>query len=308
MSTNPAPMVLTPAKALSGPLLEVEKRILERVVDIEAEFRCQWRKTPAPFYASVDLRNAGFKMAPVDTNLFPAGFNNLNPDYEPLCIQAMQQAVALSGITVDRILIVPENHTRNLFYLESVAVLQEITERAGFAVRLGSLLPDLESVMRIDLKSGRTILLEPLRRDGDQVYVDDFRPDLILLNNDMSAGVPAILSGITQPVTPALQLGWSHRLKSVHFGHYQQVASEFAQNLDIDPWLIDPMFRNCGEVDFMTGGGISCLTRNIETLLTGIRKKYEEYQVSQDPFVMIKADAGTYGMGIMTVYSPDDVI
>jgi glutamate--cysteine ligase len=28
---------------------------------------------------SVDLRNAGFKLAPVDTNLFPGGFNNLNP-------------------------------------------------------------------------------------------------------------------------------------------------------------------------------------------------------------------------------------
>jgi oxygen-independent coproporphyrinogen-3 oxidase len=28
----------------------------------------------------VDLRNAGFKLAPVDTNLFPAGFNNLNLD------------------------------------------------------------------------------------------------------------------------------------------------------------------------------------------------------------------------------------
>ncbi|MBF8269069.1 MAG: glutamate--cysteine ligase GshA [Gammaproteobacteria bacterium] len=308
MSTIPAYPAPGPAMSLSGPLLEVEKRILERMADIEAGFRCHWRKTPAPFYASVDLRNAGFKIAPVDTNLFPAGFNNLNPDYEPLCIQAVQQAVALSGVTVDRILIVPENHTRNLFYLESVAVLQEIIERAGFAVRIGSIIPGLETSMRIELKSGRTILLEPLQRNGDEVHVGDFRPDLVLLNNDMSAGIPAILEEIKQTVTPALQLGWSHRLKSVHFGHYQQVASEFAQQLDIDPWLIDPMFRNCGEVDFMAGSGISCLTRNIETLLTAIRKKYEEYQVSQEPFVMVKADAGTYGMGVMTVHRPDDVI
>ncbi|MFN7402500.1 MAG: glutamate--cysteine ligase, partial [Alphaproteobacteria bacterium] len=32
----------------------------------------------APFYSSVDLRHAGFKLAPVDTNLFPAGFNHLS--------------------------------------------------------------------------------------------------------------------------------------------------------------------------------------------------------------------------------------
>ena len=29
-----------------------------------------------PLYSSVDIRDAGFKMAVVDTNLFPAGFNN----------------------------------------------------------------------------------------------------------------------------------------------------------------------------------------------------------------------------------------
>jgi glutamate--cysteine ligase len=308
MSTIPASPAPTPAITLSEPLREVESRILERMADIEAGFRHQWRKTPAPFYASVDLRNAGFKIAPVDTNLFPAGFNNLNPDCEPLCIQAMQQAVLLSGVTVDRILIVPENHTRNLFYLENVAVLQAIIERAGFEVRLGSLLPDLEASQRIDLKSGRSILLEPLRRDGDRIHVGDFYPDLILLNNDLSAGIPAVLIGVSQIITPPPQLGWSRRLKSIHFGHYQQVVGEFAGQLNIDPWLIHPLFRNCGEIDFMAGEGISCLTRNIESLLHEIRKKYDEYQVRYEPFVMIKADAGTYGMGVMTVHSPDDVV
>ena len=29
----------------------------------------QWQEHAVPFYASVDLRNAGFKLAPVDTNL-----------------------------------------------------------------------------------------------------------------------------------------------------------------------------------------------------------------------------------------------
>ena len=38
-----------------------------------------------------------------------------------------------------------------------------------------------------------------------------------------------------------------------------------------------------------------------------IQAKYKEYGVEQEPFVIVKADAGTYGMGIMTVKSPDDV-
>ena len=38
-----------------------------------------------------------------------------------------------------------------------------------------------------------------------------------------------------------------------------------------------------------------------------ITKKYKEYGIKDDPFVIVKADAGTYGMGIMTVRSPDDI-
>ena len=65
--------------ALKGPLLELEAHFLNHSSAIESWFRQQFRETPAPFYASVDLRNAGYKLAPVDTNLFPAGFNNLHP-------------------------------------------------------------------------------------------------------------------------------------------------------------------------------------------------------------------------------------
>ena len=32
-----------------------------------------------PLYSSVDIRDAGFKVGVVDTNIFPAGFNNLCP-------------------------------------------------------------------------------------------------------------------------------------------------------------------------------------------------------------------------------------
>ncbi|MDP2246981.1 MAG: glutamate--cysteine ligase, partial [Nitrosomonadales bacterium] len=62
--------------ALNGPLLNLEKRMLEAMPKIEHWFRGQWLEHASPFYASVDLRNSGFKLAPVDTNLFPGGFNN----------------------------------------------------------------------------------------------------------------------------------------------------------------------------------------------------------------------------------------
>jgi glutamate--cysteine ligase len=308
MAVNPVSPVPHLTTALTGPLRQVETRILEKQSDIESWLRAEWRKTPAPFYTSVDLRNAGFKIAPVDTNLFPAGFNNLNPAFEPLCIQALQVAIEHLEKPVDHILIVPENHTRNLFYMESVAVLRELIERAGFCVRIGSLLPGLREDLDVALDSGKTVRLEPLRRDGKRVRVGDFVPELVLLNNDLSGGTPPELEGVEQIVRPAVQLGWSTRLKSVHFSFYQQVAREFAAIADIDPWLIDPMFRNCGEIDFMKREGQSCMELNVNALLEGIRKKYEEYGVDCDPFVMVKADAGTYGMGVMSARSVEEVL
>ncbi|MGB1799578.1 MAG: glutamate--cysteine ligase [Gammaproteobacteria bacterium] len=294
--------------ALTGPFQNLERSMLDNQATIETWFRNEWRETHAPFYASVDLRNAGYKIAPVDTNLFPAGFNNLNPAFEALCIQAIQMAVEHIGQPIDKVLIIPENHTRNLFYLENIASLQSMIEKAGFETRIGSLMPELESPMKIDLKSSKVVVLEPVSRDGDRVVTEGFNPDLILLNNDLASGVPELLNNIEQPITPPMGLGWSTRLKSDHFSFYQRVAQEFASLINIDPWLIDPMFRNCGQVDFMKRDGIECLTKNIESLLTAIKKKYEEHDVKSEPFVMVKADAGTYGMGVMTVKSPDEIV
>ena len=294
--------------ALSGPLHDIESHLLANQIDIEAWFRSEWLKTPAPFYASVDMRNAGFKVAPVDTNLFPAGFNNLNPAFMPLCIQAVQSALERLAPRARRIVIVPESHTRNLFYLASVATLQDILTKAGFTVRIGSLLPDLDAPKTIDLPGGRRLTLEPLQRHGNKVGVADFEPCIVLLNNDLAEGRPPILEGLEQVVLPPMAMGWSNRLKSEHFAHYRKVAGEFAARIDIDPWFIDPLFRNCGEINFMKREGENCLRKNVNALLEAIQKKYDEYGIDKAPFVVVKADAGTYGMGIMMVHSADEVV
>ncbi|PHS69936.1 MAG: glutamate--cysteine ligase [Methylophaga sp.] len=293
--------------ALNGPLLQLETHLLAHQAQVETWLREQWIKTPTPFYASVDLRNAGFKLAPVDTNLFPAGFNNLNPAFLPLCIQAVQAAVERVCPEARRVLIIAENHTRNLFYLESLESLRDIFEKAGFEARLGSMREDLDETMSIDLPSGKICVLEPLRRNGNRVHLGDFSPCLVLLNNDLSAGRPEMLEGLEQQVIPPLSAGWSDRKKSDHFIHYHNVAQELAEQIDIDPWLISPLSLKCGEVNFKDRVGIECLTKQVENMLIAIQKKYDEYGIDKPPFVVVKADSGTYGMGIMTVKSADEI-
>ena len=293
--------------ALTGPLQNLERIILNNQTTIESWFRNAWRDVQLPFYASVDIRNSGYKIAPVDTNLFPSGFNNLNSSFESLCIHAAQMAIEHTQLPIDKILIIPENHTRNLFYLENIASLQSIIQKAGFEVRIGTLMEDITTPTRIELDSSNTVLLEPIRRDQNRILVDNFNPDLILLNNDLTGGEPDMFKNIEQKITPPTSLGWSSRLKSNHFNFYQKVAKEFAELIGVDPWLIDPMFRNCGKVDFMKREGVDCLSSNVKSLLEAVNTKYNEHDVDYAPFVMVKADAGTYGMGVMSIRSQDEI-
>lgn len=293
--------------ALTGPLQELERHFLAHQCDIERWFRAQWLRTPAPFYASVDLRNSGFKLAPVDTNLFPAGFNNLSPEVEPLCIQAVQSAAERLVPDCSGVLIIPEDHTRNPYYWQSIARLVRIWELAGFTVRIGTLDESVHQPQPVELPDGTSVLREPVRRQGDRVMLDGFSPCFVLLNNDLSSGFPEILRNIAQPITPPLDMGWSTRRKSVHFEQYNAVAGEFAELLGIDPWLINPSFRQCGEIDFQKREGEDCLATNVAELRMKIKEKYDQYGIDREPFIFVKADSGTYGMNIMMVRGPEEI-
>ncbi|CDZ76887.1 glutamate--cysteine ligase [Legionella massiliensis] len=300
----PVPHLTT---AHSGPLYHVEKIILNQVINIESWFRQKWQETPAPITSSVDLRHAGYKLAPVDTNLFPAGFNNLNPDFLPLCIQAAQTALVDYLPSCRQILILPESHTRNRFYLRSLSVLRDIFMKAGFVVRIGSLDPEVIRPTEMEIDDKESILVEPLQRQGTRVGLADFNPCMLLLNNDLSNGVPEILQGLQQKIRPTAKLGWSSRLKSSHFHFFAEVATEFARLVDMDPWLINPYFSAVDGIDFMAQEGVDNLAEQTDALLAKIRAKYEEYNIEDKPFVVIKADNGTYGMSVMMAHDGEEL-
>ncbi|HTJ54692.1 MAG TPA: glutamate--cysteine ligase [Nitrosospira sp.] len=295
------------ATSLSGPILDLERCIIDAMPGIEHWLRNQWQSHAVPFYCSVDLRNSGFKLAPVDTNLFPGGFNNLNPEFMPLCVQAMMAAVEKVCADARSILLIPESHTRNTFYFQNLATLQTIMRHAGLNIRIGSLLPEITAPTAIDLPDGRKLILEPVRRKDNRLVTEDFDPCAVLLNNDLSTGIPSILQNLEQIVIPPLRAGWATRRKSHHFAAYDNVARQFADLIGIDPWLINPYFASCGKINFREKKGEDCVASTVDEILHDIRKKYAEYGVKEDAFVIVKADAGTYGMGIMTVKDGSEV-
>jgi glutamate--cysteine ligase len=294
--------------ALSGPLQELEQRLLNATPTIERWLRLKWQSHTPPFYTSCDLRNSGFKIAPVDTNLFPGGFNNLSTAFTPLAVQAAMAAVDKICPDAKNLLLIPENHTRNKWYLENVRVLTAILRQTGLEVRIGSLNPEVSAPTELETSSGARILLEPVRRDGARLKSGDFDPCAILLNNDLSSGIPPILEGLHEQVLlPPLHAGWAIRRKSNHCGWYDEVVREFASLIEIDPWLVNPYFASCGQIDFQAREGEDCLASNVASLLEKIRIKYLEYGIKETPYVAVKADAGTYGMGVMMVRDASEV-
>lgn len=285
-----------------------ERQILSNQTKIEAWFRSKWKEYKPPFYGSVDIRNAGYKMASIDMNLFPGGFNNLNPNFIQLASHAALDAVERACPQAKSVLIVPENHTRNTFYLQNVYALSNILRNAGFEVRLGSINPEITEPVELETALGDTVTLEPLQRTRGRVHLaDGFSPCLILLNNDLSAGVPDILKDINQTVLPPLHGGWTTRRKTAHFSAYNDVAAEFAALVGMDEWQINPYFEQISGLNFQEREGEDALADAVERMLAKIQAKYDEKGITDQPFVIVKADAGTYGMGVMSVKSADEV-
>jgi len=288
--------------ALTGPINELEARMLESTPAIERWFRLEWMEHTPPFYTSVDLRNAGFKLAPVGTNLFPAGFDNLTPEMLPLAVQAAMAAIEKICPEAKNLLLIPGPRTDDGSYLMSLQRLVRVFHQAGLNVRLGSLDAAVQSPTTLSTPDGGALVIEPLLRSRGRLGLKHFDPCTILLNHNLSDGVPQVLQRLhEQYLLPPLHAGWTARRKSNHFKSYEEVAKKFAKLLGMDPWLILPMFGQCGQVDVAERSGLDCVRGHVDALLTKIRRKYKEYGIAEKPFVVVKADSGAEGRGQLTV-------
>lgn len=293
--------LIQPSKATLCLQPMLAHQLFDQQAKIEAWFHSQWERVPAPLFASVDLRNAGFKLAPVDTNLFPAGFNNLPASALPLCATAMRNILNQYPRSRGGVLLVPENHTRSPFYFESLACLHAIVQQAGFDVKIAAWRPDLTVTERVTLMNGGYLDIHPLECQEQRLGCGDFWPELVMLNNDLSEGIPDFLVDCRQLILPNPYLGWMKRTKSQHFHHYQRCVTDFATAMNIDSWWFSIENRTVSNMDFMSRQGEDHLAGEVDALLTSIQQKYQQYGIDAEPYVVVKADAGTYGMGVMAV-------
>jgi glutamate--cysteine ligase len=290
------------------PLDEINRRAAEKAEEIEDWIDKQGRKAQVPLYTSVDLRISHHKITPVDTNIFPAGFNNLCEVFRERVGGLFREEFIRSHPETKKIVLIPELHTRNPYYWENIKVLKSILESEGFHVEIGLISDELHQD-RISFKaiSGEEVKAYKLKRKDEIVYISGFIPDLILINNDFSAKCPKILRDIRQPVEPPVEIGWHTRRKNIHFEFYNKLATELADIIEIDPWIITIETFSQKGVDLDKPEDREIVAASVELVLSSLRNEYEKRGVEQKPFVFVKSNSGTYGMSVLSISSGDDI-
>ncbi len=286
-------------------LAALEEKLAINSNAVKQWFAQQYQGIIPPFYCSVDVRYAGFKVSPVDTNLFPAGFNNLSSTSSKAVQHEMDSYMMHYYPKVRHILLVPEDFTRNTWYWRNLHALYTMLTEAGYKVRCGSLTLQAELS---DPLLGHIVVKPLIKRNHTLLTIDQWVPDLVLLNNDLLVGIPNLLVDITQPVIPMPQLGWHRRRKHAHFSIYQQVVEEFGRAFECDPWLLGCYFANSTEVDFKHHSGLEAVAEAVDQVLAKIAMKYKQYNIDAKPYAYVKADNGTFGMGVMMVGSGAEVL
>ena len=272
-------------------------------------------KTELPLYSSVDIRDAGFKRAVVDTNLFPAGFNNLCEHGRADSVGLMREAILRRVPHCRAVLIIAEEHTRNTWYLENIRILRDIIAEAGFRAVIATFLyvqpPFCQAAttnyVELTTATGHPVDIYCLKNilehiaDGTQSF------DLIILNNDLTAGIPDILRNANVPIYPALQAGWHARQKSHHFAHTAELMEEFSRLTGLDGWLFSCRDAVVDNIDINADSDRARLMDSASDLFRRISEKYAQYAIGEKPYIVIKSDFGTYGMGVLPIEDPADI-
>ncbi len=265
-----------------------------------------------PLYSSADIRMNDVKAAVIDMNLFPAGFNNLcrlSYDEIPLLFK---KTVASFLPNCKRILILAENHTRNTFYLENIYALKTYLEEATYDVDVAVFFDDsmaLDSqheMTTLQTAAGNMLNVYNLKFLQEKLATSYY--DFVLLNNDLIQGVPDMLKEINIPVYPSLAAGWHSRNKSHHFQEVNRIMEKISVKFDIDPFFLTTSFMECSNCNINNQDDRLALYENAKALFSQLEVSYRYYGIDQKPHVFIKANSGSYGMGVVSIDSPEAIL
>jgi glutamate--cysteine ligase len=285
----------------------LHKKIVAQSDEVKAWFRSKSQNLDFPFYSSFDIRDSQYKVVPVDANIFPAGFNNIcNVDKES-AVEIVEQFVDDHyGTSFKRVLVLTEEHTQNPYYWDNVWVIKEMLEGSGRQVKI-AIPRALPAPIEVKSASGHTMTVESAQREGGGVKIGDFVPQLIICNNDFSNEYEEWSKGLTTPMNPPSSLGWYRRRKDKFFSEYNRLVGEFCQVIDMDPWHFQVQTEVFPAFDVEDENSRLALSEHSQKVYERIRGEYKDHGIKSEPFLFVKNNAGTYGLGVIQVAHPDEI-
>jgi glutamate--cysteine ligase len=283
----------------------LHKQTLAYNKDICAWFKSKTSGLAYPIYSSYDIRDAGYKVSNVDANIFPAGFNNICPADKETSVGLMASYIDTHyGSLAKNILLVTEEHTGNPFYWDNVYTIKSLIESAGKNVRI-AIPREMTEPIKVQSASGREIIVDSALKDS--VLMKEFKPDLIISNNDFSEAYEDWAKTIDIAMNPPRELGWYQRKKSRYFKFYNQLVNEFADVAKIDPFLLRVETEEYLHFDINSEDSRNDLAKHVDQMLATLKADYQKRGIQQEPFVFVKNNAGTYGLAVIRVGSGDEV-
>jgi len=286
---------------------ELHQRIVEKNSAVEAWFESKSKGLAFPIYSSFDLRDAGFKIGPVDANIFPAGFNNICiTDRENALDVAKEYLDSHYPATAQKIMLLTEEHTANPYYWDNVLALTKILEGAGREVKLAIPRPMSEPLL-VQSASGAQLTVHSAARSGQGVLIGDFKPDLIISNNDFSSEYEEWSKDLNVAMNPPRELGWYRRRKDRFFRVYNELVSEFCALLEMDAWSMQVDTEVFSDFEVDSEESREALAARAQVVYDRISANYKKRGIDREPFLFVKNNAGTYGLGVIPVKHPDEI-
>lgn len=275
---------------------------------------CSWYDTQKkdlylPFYSSYDIRDACFKATNVDANIYPAGFNNICQTDKDASPELLQSYFEKHYPGTKKVLLITEDHFKNTYYWENVYAINSLLKKAGFEVVVG--MPGLDPAQGMTVMEsyqGHKVDAHPVINEGGMLKTADFTPDVVISNNDFTKLYPQWTDLSNTKMTPSMELGWHRRKKSVYFKHYNDVAREFAEILKVDPWIFTVKTKVFEQFNLSSDDRKNELAHAVDEMIAELREEYKERGINEEPYVFIKNNSGTYGLGVTRVNSGDDVL
>lgn len=287
---------------------QIHKKIVKNMDSIMDWFQQKKQGLNFPLYSSFDLRDSGYKIAPVDANIFPAGFNNICQTDKEHSAELLEGFLNNHYQKNKNILLITEEHTNNPYYWENVHTIYDMVKNSGRNIMVA--LPHEQSSQPIEVTSvnGHKIKVYSAVRNKNSVEVEGFVPDLIISNNDFSNSYESWFKGLETPMTPPHKLGWHVRRKESFFEQYNLLAEEFSEILGLNPFHFNVPTQVHKNFDVTNSDSLKLLAEQVDEFVSGLKATYKDQGVQSEPFAFIKNNAGTYGMAVLTAASGKDVL